>query len=314
MTREIIIGTRDSQLALWQTNWALNKLKELNPEYNFSIRHIKTHGDKITDVALAKIGDKGLFTKELEIAMLEGEIDIAVHSMKDLPTKLPEGLKIGAICEREIAQDVLISPHGYTFDNLPEGAKVGTSSLRRRAQLLSKRPDLNIVDLRGNLNTRLRKMSSQNFDAIILAAAGVIRMGWKDKISQYLPYNVMLPAVGQGSIGIEIREDDPEIERIIDKINDQISANAIKAERAFLARLEGGCQIPIGALGQVEKDSLTLKGLVASLDGRKVLQDEIKGSPHEADELGVELANRLIARGADEILNTVRQETDASEK
>jgi len=313
MSREIILGTRDSELALWQTKWVLRELSQLNPEHSFSIRHIKTQGDKILDVALAKIGDKGLFTKELEVAMLEGEIDMAVHSMKDIPTQLPPDLKIGAICMRELPQDVLISPHGYTFDKLPKGAKVGTSSLRRRSQLLNRRPDLNITDLRGNINTRMRKMLEEGFDAIVLAAAGVIRMGVQDKISQYLPYDIMLPAVGQGSIGIEIREDDSEIENVVNKIHDLQSAQAIEAERTFLIRLEGGCQVPIGALGQVDGDSLVLKGLVASLDGSNIIQDEIKGSTKCAGELGTELAERLLERGAAGILNSVRQEDGACE-
>lgn len=310
MKREIIIGTRDSALALWQTNWVKEKLEKLNPDYKFSMKHIKTQGDKILDVALAKIGDKGLFTKELEIAMLKGEIDFAVHSMKDLPTVLPEGLMIGAIGERFDPHDVVISHKGYKLKDLPKGARVATSSLRRRAQLLNYRPDLKIEDVRGNLNTRLRKLEEQDFDALILAAAGIERMGWADRIEEKIPFDIMLPAVGQGSIGVELREDDEEIREVVAKINHKESEMSILAERAMLRKLEGGCQIPIGALGQVEGSQLRLRGLVASLDGSELLYDELTGPVAEAESLGVKLADRLLAKGADRILEAVRKETE----
>ncbi len=302
LKKEVIIGTRDSQLALWQTNWVLKRLKDLNPGCDFKVRHIKTKGDKILDVPLANIGDKALFTKELEVEMINGNIDLAVHSLKDLPTELPEGLKIGAVCERENACDVLLSPYGYTFDEIPEGARVGTSSLRRKAQLLYKRPDLKILDLRGNLNTRIKKMESGDYDAIVLAAAGVIRMGWEEKITQYLNEEIMLSAVGQGAIAVEIRDNDLDIENIIGKINHQETSFCVAAERSFLASFEGGCQIPIGAHAELQDDKLELNGLVAGLDGSKLLKDKIEGAPQNAQDLGKKLAESLKTRGADEIL------------
>lgn len=311
MTRDIVIGTRDSALALWQTNWVVEKLKQLNPTYTFRVVHIKTQGDKILDVALAKIGDKGLFTKELEVAMLEGRIDLAVHSMKDIPTALPSGLTLGAICQREDPADVVISPKGFTLATLRKDAKVGTSSLRRKAQLMNYRNDLQIQDVRGNLNTRLRKLETEGFDAIILAAAGVKRMGWEHLISQRIPFDICLPAVGQGAIGVEIREDDREVAEIVAKLHHPESAHAILAERALLRKLEGGCQIPIGALGRIQGDSLVLDGLVASLDGKEVLRSQIRGKKEEACYLGEQLAQKLLDMGAVKILAQVRQENGA---
>ncbi len=308
MAREIIVGTRDSALAMWQTNWVVDNLRKLNPEYSFRIVSLKTQGDKILDVALAKIGDKGLFTKELEVGMLEGNIDLAVHSMKDLPTMLPEGLMIGCICERVDPRDVVISRHGKTLRELPEGARVGTSSLRRCAQLLRFRPDLQLESLRGNLNTRMAKLERNNLDAIVLAAAGVERMGWGDRITEYLSTDISLPAVGQGSIGIEIRENDREVHEIVSKLNHFPSQAAITAERAMLRRLEGGCQIPIGALGTVAGDRLTLEGVVAGLDGKELIRNSVSGPVDDAAVLGQQLAEKLIEMGADQILKSVRQE------
>ncbi len=308
MAREIIVGTRDSALAMWQTNWVVDNLKKHNPDYSFRILSLKTQGDKILDVALAKIGDKGLFTKELEVGMLEGDIDLAVHSMKDLPTVLPEGLMIGCICERVDPRDVVISRHGKTLGELPEGARVGTSSLRRCAQLLKFRPDLQLEPLRGNLNTRMAKLERNNLDAIVLAAAGVERMGWKDRITEYLSPDVSLPAVGQGSIGIEIREDDREVHEIVGKLNHFPSQAAITAERAMLRKLEGGCQIPIGSLGTVTGDKLTLEGVVAGLDGKELIKASVSGPVDDAAVLGQQLADKLIEMGADQILKSVRQE------
>jgi len=305
MKREIVIGTRDSALAVWQTNWVREQLERLWPDDTFSVVSLKTKGDKILDVALAKIGDKGLFTRELDQAMLDMEIDLAVHSMKDVPTKVPEGLIIGAVCERENPGDVILSPHGYTLAKLPLGAKVGTSSLRRRAQLMHHRPDLVIEDLRGNVNTRLMKMERDGFDAIILAAAGVIRMGWQEKITEYMDYALSLPAVGQGSIGIQCREGDEEVLRMVKALENPAARDAIVAERSFLRKLEGGCQIPIGALGRIDGDLLTLEGLVASLDGGEMLRDQVSGPRGDAEQLGEALAEKLIGRGANRILAAI---------
>ena len=309
MAKEIIVGSRDSALAMWQTNWVVDTLSKLNPDYTFRIVSMKTHGDKILDVALAKIGDKGLFTKELEVAMLNREIDLAVHSMKDLPTELPEGLTIGAMCERVDPRDVVISRNGIPLAQLPQGALIGTSSLRRCAQLLNYRQDLQLEPLRGNLNTRMAKLERNNLDAIILAAAGVERLGWGDRITERISTEVCLPAVGQGSIGIEIREGDQEVFNLVQTINHAPSRAAITAERALLKKLEGGCQIPIGALGTVDGDQLTLKGVVAGLDGQEVIRDQISGPVGEAAALGKKLAARLVEMGADRILKAVRQET-----
>lgn len=309
MAKEIIVGSRDSALAMWQTNWVVDTLRKLNPDYSFRIVSMKTQGDKILDVALAKIGDKGLFTKELEVAMLNGEIDLAVHSMKDLPTVLPEGLTIGAMCERVDPRDVVISRNGKPLAELPEGALIGTSSLRRCAQLLNYRSDLQLEPLRGNLNTRMAKLERNNLDAIILAAAGVERLGWGDRITERISTDVCLPAVGQGSIGIEIREGDQEVSNVVQKINHAPSRAAITAERALLRKLEGGCQIPIGALGTVDGGQLTLKGVVAGLDGQEVIRDQISGPVEQAAALGEKLAERLVEMGADRILKSVRQET-----
>ncbi|NLL17447.1 MAG: hydroxymethylbilane synthase [Clostridia bacterium] len=311
--REIIIGTRESALALWQTDWVLKALKEAHPELTFTVKKIKTKGDKILDVALAKIGDKGLFTKELETAMLQGEIHLAVHSMKDLPTVLPAGLTIGAITKRAEPGDVLLSLKGYNLTTLPQGAKVGTSSLRRRAQLFNVRPDLNIVDLRGNVGTRIAKMEKEGLDAIVLAAAGVARLGYDRLVTQRIPYELCLPSVGQGAIGVEIPEERPEIAAVVAKIHDRDTAAAVLAERAFLRTLEGGCQVPIGALAQVEEEEILLHGLVASLDGTQVVRGSAKGSIHEPDKLGKELAAQLLSQGAADILKTLRQEIEACE-
>ena len=306
--RTVKIGSRDSALAMWQTKHVISELEKVTSAYTFEIVPLKTKGDKILDVSLAKVGDKGLFTKELEAAMLDKTTDLAVHSMKDVPTNLVDGLIIGSILKREDPRDVLISPKGYTFQTLPEGAKVGTSSLRRKAQLQNLRPDLKICDVRGNLNTRMRKMHEENFDALILAAAGVIRMGWSDEISEYLPMDISLAAVSQGAIGIECREDDAEIMALIAKINDEETATCVCAERALLRALEGGCQIPIAAHAVIKNDTLKLNGLVASLDGKRVIKETLSANKDNAEEIGLELAKKLTALGADEILAEIRQE------
>lgn len=308
MRQEFVIGTRESELALYQAEVVRRKLSKLYPHHVFRIVGMKTKGDKIQDVALAKIGDKGLFTKELEIALLQGKIDMAVHSMKDLPTYLPPGLVIGAVCEREYPGDVLISRHGLPLDKLPSGARVGTSSLRRGAQLRRFRPDLEIVPLRGNLNTRLRKLYELSLDGIVLAYAGVHRMGWDDKITQLIPYSVCLPAVGQGAIGIEVRGDDPEVMSLVEKLDHFESRAAVEAERAMMRKLEGGCQVPIGALGTVRDGKLVLEGMVASLDGSRSVRHAITGEAVRSAEIGARLAEVLFEMGAGEILSQARRE------
>lgn len=313
MKKEIVVGSRESRLAMWQANWVVERLRELNQDYSYRIVGIRTQGDNILDVALSKIGDKGLFTKELELAMLQGKIDLAVHSMKDLPTRLPEGLVIGAVCRREYPGDVLISREGLKLEELPPGAVIGTSSLRRRAQLLRYRSDLTMVNLRGNINTRLRKLDEEKLDATILAYAGVRRMGWDYRITQIIPFELCLPAVGQGSVGVEVRADDNEIRKLVEKIDHFESRCAITAERALLKTLEGGCQIPIGALGDIENGNLHLKGMVASLDGVQLVSSSITGSTGAALEIGVKLAEKLLDLGAGEILSKVRQENKCDE-
>lgn len=310
MTKQIVIGTRGSELAFRQTELVLEELRKIKPECSFLVEKIKTTGDTVNDVPLAKIGDKGLFIKELENALLSNKVDLCVHSMKDLPTSLPEGLKIGAICKREEPRDALVSHYGYTIENLPLEAKVGTSSLRRKAQLLNKRPDLQIVDLRGNLQTRLNKMKSEGLDAVVLAYAGLIRLGLENIASEHLPLDFMLPAVGQGAIGVEIRENDIYLEKTVEKLTCFTSFQAVTAERAFLAHLEGGCQVPIGALAEVKGNNIFLKGLVADLEGSVVFYDELEGMISEPQYLGVELAKRLLNRGAGEILAKIRREME----
>lgn len=308
MVNKVIIGTRDSALALWQTNWVRDRLIEFYPNMTVEIKAVKTQGDKILDVALAKIGDKGLFTKELEVALLNQEIDLAVHSMKDLPTVLPDGLTIGAITERHNPADVVIAKDGIKLIDLPLGAVVGTSSLRRQAQLRNLRPDFILKDIRGNLNTRFKKFSEQGYQAMVLAAAGVERLGWGDKITERLNPNKFLPAVGQGALGIEIRENDQEISSLISVLHHHETALAIRAERALLRSLEGGCQIPIGALGKIEAGKLTLQGLVGSLDGSTIVREFGEGSLDAPEVLGKAVARKLIDQGATDILKQIRTE------
>lgn len=310
MNKEIVVGTRESRLALWQARWVTEQLQSRHPETGFRLRGMKTHGDNILDVALAKIGDKGLFTKELELALLKGEIDLAVHSMKDLPTELPPGLAIGAICRREYPGDVLISRQGLKLAALPAGARIGTSSLRRTAQLLRFRPDLQMITMRGNLTTRLRKLTELNLEALVLAYAGVYRLGLADRITERIPFDVCLPAVGQGAIGVEIRSGDEQIQSLVDSLNDNETQAAVTAERALMKELEGGCQVPVGALGRVDGAVLTLEGIVAGLDGRRALRDTISGPVVQAAALGRTLARRMLAGGAAEILSAARREFD----
>jgi hydroxymethylbilane synthase len=266
---------------------------------------IKTTGDKITDVPLAKVGGKGLFVKEIEDALLAGSVDLAVHSMKDVPAELPSGLIIGAIPKREDPRDVLVSVSYRSLMDLPQGAVVGTSSLRRTVQIRMLRPDLKVETLRGNLDTRLRKVKEGLFDAVILAAAGIHRMGWHEVITEYLDPQEFLPAVGQGALGIEIREDDREIAELVSKIHDKTTAFSVTAERSFLRELEGGCQVPIGCHCFVENGTVRLVGMIASLDGATVVRDEIKGRLDEAEMLGRKLAQELRRKGGEEILKSI---------
>lgn len=309
--RPIRIGSRKSQLALIQTHWVQGELKQAFPERRFEVHTMSTQGDKILDVALAKIGDKGLFTKELEVGMLQGDIDFAVHSLKDLPTRLPDGLMLGCVTEREDPADALVlhAKHaGKQVDTLPDGAVIGTSSLRRLAQLRHHYPHLSFKDVRGNLNTRLKKLDDGEYDALILAVAGLKRMDFGDRISQILPPDVSLHAVGQGALGIECRSGDTEILNLLKTLEHTPTAQCCYAERAFLRELEGGCQVPIGVNTILEGDRLTLTGLVASLDGQCVIKDTIVGQADEAEALGTELAKQLREQGAQDILDAILAE------
>ncbi|PPS45254.1 hydroxymethylbilane synthase [Chroococcidiopsis sp. TS-821] len=309
-TRTIRIGSRKSQLALVQTYWVQEQLQKAFPDRTFEVHTMSTQGDKILDVALAKIGDKGLFTKELEVGMQSHEIDFAVHSLKDLPTNLPEGLILGVVTEREDPADALVVHEKHKdkqIDTLPAGAVVGTSSLRRLAQLRHHFPHLTFKDIRGNLNTRLAKLDAGEYDAIILAVAGLQRLGMGDRIHQVLPAEVSLHAVGQGALGIECRADDTEVLSLIKAIEHAPTRDRTLAERAFLRSLEGGCQVPIGVNTQLEGDTLTLTGIVASVDGTKFVKDTVTGSASNAEQLGIELAQRLRQQGAQEILEEIFQ-------
>ncbi len=342
--KELIIGSRASQLALWQAEHIAASLMSAHPGLRVKIIKIKTQGDKILDVPLAKVGGKGLFVKELEEALLERRVDLAVHSMKDMPTELPEGLAITAITEREDARDALIAASAKSLEELPDGATIGTSSLRRQSQLLNYNPSFKIAQLRGNLGTRLRKLKEQDLDAIILAAAGVHRLGFKERISQYLPVDLSLPAVGQGTLGIESRVDDNEVNDLLVCLNHASSALAVMAERAFLTRLEGGCQVPIGAYARVvdaqgdnypeeklsplfekglsvdprersenvfsgqtsaERPKVVLRGMIATVEGKTVLRDQIEGEIADTRRMGVDLAEKMLSLGGEDILSRI---------
>ena len=303
--RRIVIGTRGSKLALRQSLMVKEALENLWEGLEVELSIIKTTGDKITDVPLAKVGGKGLFVKEIEDALLAGSVDLAVHSIKDVPAELPSGLIIGAIPKREDPRDVLVSVSYRSLMDLPQGAVVGTSSLRRTVQIRMLRPDLKVETLRGNLDTRLRKVKEGLFDAVILAAAGIHRMGWHEVIAEYLDPQEFLPAVGQGALGIEIREDDREIAELVSKIHDKTTAFSVTAERSFLRELEGGCQVPIGCHCFVENGTVRLVGMIASLDGATVVRDEIKGRLDEAEMLGRKLAQELRRKGGEEILKSI---------
>jgi hydroxymethylbilane synthase len=302
---EVRIGTRGSPLAVWQSEWVRSRILAICPDCRVELVRIKTTGDKITDVPLATVGGKGLFVKEIETALLEERVDLAVHSMKDMPADIPVGLCIGAVPKRESPYDVLISKDNVLFKDLPQRARVGTSSLRRGAQVRHARPDITVHVLRGNLDTRLRKMETEGLAAIILAAAGVRRLGLEDRITEYLPEQIMLPAIGQGALAIEVREDHEAIRRIVDSMDHRETRLAVESERAFLARLEGGCQVPIAAHAELYRDELELTGLIAEVDGSVVLRDSLSGPAGQGKALGLELANRLLEKGGAAILEEI---------
>jgi len=299
---KIVIGSRGSQLALWQANWVKAELERLHSNVDINIRVITTSGDKIQDVPLAKIGGKGLFVKEIEEALLAKEVDLAVHSMKDVPMEIPAELVVSVITKRESPLDALISKNGERLVNLPQGATIGTSSLRRSSQLLKYRVDFKIHPLRGNVDTRLRKVKTENYDAIILASAGLNRLGWASDITEEISEEILLPAMGQGALGIETRLDDTKTYDFISTLNHKQTNYAVTAERALVGRLDGGCQVPIGAYAKIENNLISLKGLVASLDGKTIYTSENTGPVDDAINIGQELGSRLLKMGANEIL------------
>ena len=303
MKQNVVIGTRGSKLALWQAEHIAGRIRARYPEIEVTLKKIVTTGDKILDVPLAKIGGKGLFTKELENAMLSGEIDLAVHSLKDMPTELPEGLILAAITTRADASDAFVSLRYKSLDALPQGAKVGTSSLRRRAQILKYRPDLQTIDLRGNLDTRIKKLENQEMDAIILATAGLKRLGLEQYITQILPIEICLPAVGQGALAIETRQADAEVLSVLEFLNDSETIAAVTAERAYLREVQGGCQVPVGVHGEVNGDQLLLEATILKIDGTREVRERICGCCSEAEELGIKLAQKMLAAGGKEILD-----------
>jgi hydroxymethylbilane synthase len=311
MTRKFVIGSRGSDLALWQANHVKDLLENAFADRAFEIKIIQTTGDKMLDVALSKIGDKGLFTRQIEAELLSGSIDLAVHSLKDLQTEQPGGLTIGAVCKRETPNDVFISKKGVSLKELPPGARIATGSLRRRSQLLNFRPDLHIVEIRGNVPTRLRKFDVSDLDGMILAFAGVHRLGFDERISEIIATDIMLPAVGQGAVAVEVRNSDEEVLEVIRALEDRETRYCITAERAFLRTLEGGCQVPIGAHATFDSGQITLQGFVGSLDGTAAFRDSIIGEADKAEELGRQLAERLISEGAADLLAEARVEADA---
>lgn len=303
MSEDILrIATRKSPLALWQAHYVSDQLKHHHPDLKIELVTMTTQGDKILDTPLAKVGGKGLFVKELETGMLEGKADIAVHSMKDVPVEFPSGLHLGVICEREDPRDAFVSNNFKTLEELPQGARLGTSSLRRQSQIGALRPDLKIIDLRGNVNTRLKKLDDGEYDAIILAAAGLKRLEFDDRITQFIGTDVCLPAIGQGAVGIECRSDDARVNNLIAPLNDNKTQIRVLAERAMNARLEGGCQVPIAGYAEYDRGIVLLRGLVGQVDGKNIIRGEIAGPPENAEELGTVLAEDLLSRGADKIL------------
>jgi hydroxymethylbilane synthase len=308
--RKIIVGSRRSKLALTQTNWVMDQLKKLDPRFEFEVKEIVTKGDQILDVTLSKVGGKGLFVKEIEQAMIDKEIDMAVHSMKDMPAVLPEGLTIGCIPFREDHRDALISRGHVKLKDLKPGAIIGTSSLRRSAQLLVARPDLEIKWIRGNVDTRLAKLETEEYDAIILAAAGLSRLGWTtDVVTEFLDADLCIPAVGQGALSIECREDDKELLELFEKFTCKKTEKAVRAERAFLQKMEGGCQVPIAGFAYVaENDEIVLNVLVASPEGHEIIKEEVRGQNPE--ELGVQAADLLIQKGGKDLIDKVKRELE----
>ena len=304
MSENIIrIATRKSPLALWQAHYVSDMLKHHHPDLEIELVTMTTQGDKILDTPLAKVGGKGLFVKELETGMLEGRADIAVHSMKDVPVEFPTGLHLAVICEREDPRDAFVSNTYKTLDDLPQGARLGTSSLRRQSQIAALRPDLKIIDLRGNVNTRLKKLDNGEYDAIILAAAGLKRLKFDDRITQFIDTDVCLPAIGQGAVGIECRTDDARIHNLIAPLNHNTTQIRVTCERAMNERLQGGCQVPIAGYAELDKGLIMMRGLVGQVDGKNIIRGDIAGPADNAEELGIVLAEDLLSRGADKILN-----------
>ena len=292
---KIVVGTRGSKLALAQTNWVIDKLKEKYPKVNFEIKIIKTKGDLIQNVSLDKIGDKGVFVKEIEQQLIDNKIDMAVHSMKDMPSSLPEGLKFASIPKREDARDVLVLKDGYyDINDLPIGAKIATGSKRRKYQLLKHRPDLNIVPIRGNIDTRIKKIIDENLDGVVLAASGLLRAGFEDKISCYIPKDIMIPAPAQGALAIEIRKSSKDIENIIESLKDIETEIQVSAERGFLDGINGSCHLPIGAYCNVDGENIVLTGLYGDEYGKKLITKTIEGKASQARELGLELARLIL--------------------
>ncbi|MET0052522.1 MAG: hydroxymethylbilane synthase [Candidatus Thiodiazotropha sp.] len=308
MSQVIRIATRKSPLAMWQAEHVAAALKAAHPGLQVEIHGMSTQGDKILDTPLAKIGGKGLFIKELEQGILDGQADIAVHSMKDVPVELPEGLHLAVIMSREDPRDAFVSNHFQSLQELPEGACVGTSSLRRQSQLAEQRPDLQIKSLRGNVNTRLAKLDAGDYDAIILAAAGLIRLGFESRITALIGPEQSLPAIGQGAVGIECRSDDESVNRLIAPLHDVDTAACVRAERAMNATLNGGCQVPIAGYAMLESGHLWLRGLVGEPDGSRIIRGEVEGTPEEAEVMGKGLAERLLEWGADGILASLYEE------
>jgi len=303
------IGTRGSPLALCQANWVKDQLTRIHTHLHVDLTIIKTTGDRIQDAPLANIGGKGLFVKEIEEALIQRKVDLAVHSVKDVPAQFPDGLHLAAITKREDPRDVFISRDGTRLKDLPRNAKIGTSSLRRQVQLLHFRNDFKMIPLRGNLDTRLRKLHTTNLDGIVLALAGVKRMGFEDSITEILPVEISLPAIGQGALGIETRENDPAVEEYIRFLNDPDSAITVSGERAFLKKLEGGCQVPIAAYGQRTGSTLQIDGMVGTVDGKRLIRHRVQGPIEKAESLGVELAEILLRKGAREILTEIYQKS-----